>query len=38
MATGRSLLTYATSEFVVPRSIPIGLGGAFGSKISSRFI
>ena len=26
----------ATSEFVVPRSIPIGRGAAFGSKISSR--
>ena len=27
--------TYATSELVVPRSMPIGRGGALGSKISS---
>src|SRR5256885_5962387 len=36
IATGRSFFTYATSEFVVPRSIPIGRGAAFGSKISKR--
>ena len=36
MATGRSFCTYATSEFVVPRSMPIGRGGALGSKISKR--
>src|SRR5580700_5497857 len=36
MATGRSLLTYATSELVVPRSMPMGRGAALGSKISKR--
>src|SRR5882672_7970043 len=36
IASGRSFFTNATSEFVVPRSIPIARGGAFGSKISSK--
>src|SRR5258706_6073973 len=35
-ATGRSSRTWATMLFVVPRSIPIGFGGALGSKMSSR--
>src|SRR3954451_23137594 len=35
MTTGFSFCTNATSEWVVPRSMPIGLGGALGSKISS---
>src|SRR5262245_5939723 len=33
---GLSSRMRATMEFVVPRSMPIGRGGAFGSKISSR--
>src|SRR5688572_29006943 len=35
---GRPSWTYATSELVVPRSIPIGRGAALGSKISKRTI
>src|SRR5579859_6662965 len=35
MHTGRPSRTYATSEFVVPRSMPIGFGFALGSKISN---
>ena len=36
IASGRPSRTCATSELVVPRSMPIGFGGALGSKISKR--
>src|SRR5690348_16267877 len=35
MTRGRPSRTRATRELVVPRSMPIGRGGALGSKISS---
>src|SRR5689334_21207288 len=38
MTSGFSFRTHATSELVVPRSIPIGFGAAFGSKISNSIV